>query len=200
MHRTRHRLILAVCVGCAMSSSLNAQKKIEWKFKKGQQRASEVAQQITQVVNGESLRSTATLYVSSIVDDVDASGTAIITKTITRATTSIALPGGSDIEYDSATGEPEKGSAKMFADALAPLIGRQVQMKVAANGKATEAKQLNAPAPSKKAAGLFSPMVRGRQLEQLLAKSIPVFPKNELVEGGKWNDPERRRSRWEMSH
>ncbi len=186
MPRSCRFVLFAVSVSFAVSSPATAQKKMEWKFEKGQQRESEIVQQITQVVNGESLGSVATLYVSTLIDDVNADGSAVVTKTITRAAMSIALPGGGKIEYDSATGEAQKGTVKMFSDALAPLIGRQVQMKVATSGHASDIKQLNAPAPSKKTAPLFSPMIRGGQFEQLLAKSFFVFPDLELVDSGKW--------------
>ena len=186
MHRTCHLVLFAVCLSFALSNTVNAQKKMAWKFEKGQQRESEIVQQITQVVNGESLGSVATLYVSTLIDDVEADGSAIVTKTITRAAMAIALPGGDKIEYDSAAGEAQEGTVKMFSDALAPLIGRQVQMKVGTNGHASDIKQLNAPTPNKKPASLFSPMVRGGQFEQLLAKSFLVFPEHQLVDSGKW--------------
>ncbi|MFC1759445.1 DUF6263 family protein [Planctomycetota bacterium] len=191
MPRIYRTALFSVGIVLAAFSSVHAQKKMQWHFEKGQQRESEIVQQITQVVNGETLGSTATLYVSSMVDEVNDDGSAIVTKKITRITMSIAMPSYATIDYDSATGEDGRGSVKMFADAISPAIGKSVKMKITPTGKVTDIERLDTPAKKKQASTIsspmFSPMVRDGQFDQLLAKSILKFPENELKEGDRWN-------------
>ncbi|MCA9217416.1 MAG: hypothetical protein KDB27_30315 [Planctomycetales bacterium] len=185
------RLRIALTVVCAwlvcafVAKASLAQHTLEWRFEKGQQRESEITRSISQNANGELLTSVATLYVSSTIDDVAADGSAIVTKSVSRATMTVTLPSDVKVEYDSAATEPPKGTTAMFANVLTPLIGQTWQMNVSPQGVVTNVKHLNAPSAASKP-GLFSPMFKTKQFEQLVTKSPFEFPQEPVNDGDSW--------------
>lgn len=182
MGRIRMPSVRSIATAMVISFVANAHGKIHWNFEKGQLRQSEIAQSITQTVDERTLTTSITIHTSSVVEEVNADGSALMTMNVARTIYSVTLPSGSTLVYDSSAGETPQGTLGLVAQALNPLVEWQAQVSIGTDGTILDVKSTQSPRPAGTPAGSFARMLHS-QFAKLLPFSSFFIPNAELVEG-----------------
>ncbi len=137
-------LVLAAAVIAATSGTARAQKVLRWKFTPGETLRYVMNQEQSQKIKAGTTPITMTvtmnMHMSQKIESVDPKGVASITQTIDRIQMKMTSPQGIGMEYDSASGKPPEGLAKLTAPVFEAMVKQPFTMKMDPQGKVSDMK------------------------------------------------------------
>jgi hypothetical protein len=183
-------LLAAVCP--AMPATAHAQTQLRWKLAAGESLAVAMQQQTVAKVSfsGKSATTKIEMDVALLWKVVAADETAItIKQTAQRVQLTIVSESEGTIKYDSAAKSRSSGQVREVEDAVKPIIGAEIEVKMTARGEVTAVKPTNdaaqelfAAADKPGEAGVFSPA----SIQKLLRQPLVVLPDQPVAEGDTW--------------
>jgi hypothetical protein len=175
------------------SGAVRAQSPLAWKLAAGQSLVVQSRQETTSVVSfsGKKAETKINLGMELLwnVTSADESE-ATIKQTIRRIEFRLESEKAGKIEYDSSAKTRTTGQAREVADAVKPLLGAEVTIRMSARGEVLDAKPANAaaealfanPAPGEEP-GVFS----RKAIETLLRQPLAVLPEKPVADGDTWS-------------
>jgi hypothetical protein len=179
-------------VGLVLAGYAEAQTLLRWKLEPGQQLVVDCQQHTTTVVafSGKSAESTVDLGMELLwtVTAADDKGFAI-KQSIRRFQFKLDSTKSGVMQYDSAAKTRPTGQAREVADAVAPLLGAEVEITMTPRGEIVAAKPGNAAAEKLFAGdaavdkpGVFSP----KTIETLLRHPLAILPAEPIADDASW--------------
>ncbi len=166
---------------------------LQWKFQPGQAFTVELDQDVEMSTTAmENMRSSADMGMTLNwhVADVDSEGTANLEQAISRIRMKMSMPGGIQLQFDSADDAPEDPMARHMSASVAPLIGAQFTLEHSAQGSITDlkltdasAKAIQANAPGVNAAETLS----HEGLASLIRQASLELPAKPVQPGDAWD-------------
>jgi len=185
-------LVLAATVIVAASSAARAEKLLRWKFKAGETfhfvMNQEQSQKIKAGTTPITMTTTTNMYLTMKVDSVDPQEVASITQTIDRVQLKMTSPQGIGMDYDSASGKPPEGLAKLTAPVFEAMVKKPFTMKMDPRGKVSEMKlpQGFLESINKVAGGQLGNISEEGMKQMTGAQGMAVVPEKPVSVGDTW--------------
>jgi len=189
--------LFCIAVGYVVLFSANdvhAEKLLRWKFETGQSYDLRFTQSshVQRTVKGKSqkLSLQTMMGLTWRIDEIDGDGNASITQTFTRLAAKMDSPTAGLVEYDTDSEEKPRGSAKDLEDALSPLVGTSLRLKISPRGEIKEVSLSDAANEAiAKAArtGKLKHLFSTEALRSMLRQSLVILPEKEVDDGAKWS-------------
>ncbi len=187
-------LSLAVCLALLLiASPARGQTALRWKLAAGESLVVQTQQETTSVVSFSGKKAETKINLGmELVWDVTAAddNEATIKQTIRRIEFRLESEKAGKIEYDSSAKTRPTGQAREVADAVKPLLGAEVTIRMSLRGEVLDAKPANAAAETLFAdptPGAESGVFSGKAIETLLRQPLAVLPENLLADGDTWS-------------
>lgn len=187
---------LSLAVGLALlliASPARGQTTLRWKLTAGESLVVQTRQETTSVVSFSGKKAETKINLGmellwnvTAADDSEAT----IKQTIRRIEFRLESDKAGKIEYDSAAKTRPTGQTREVADAVKPLLGAEVTIRMSPRGEVLDAKPANAaaealfadPAPGAEP-GVFS----RKTIETLLRQPLAVLPEKPVSDGDSWS-------------
>ena len=185
-------LALAAAFFMAADSTANAEKLLRWKFKAGETfhfvMNQEQSQKIKSGTTPITMTTTTNMYMTMKVDSVDPQGVASITQTIDRVPAQDDLAARDLMDYDSASGKPPEGLAKLTAPVFEAMVKKPFTMKMDPQGKVSDMKLPPGFVESINniAGGQLGNMFSEEGLKQMTGQGMAELPEKPVSKGDTW--------------
>jgi hypothetical protein len=189
---TKYAVLVALLMAMNFASEASGQTVLRWKLKAGESFGVVIGQKTESVVayGAKSAATTIDVKVSlgwevTAADEKEFS----IKQTIQRIVIDLATPQGPGISYDSESKSRPAGQGRALAEALQPLVGAEIEIKLSPRGEVLAAKPVNESAKglfaAKEKRGATGDAPRAT-VEKLLRQSLVVLPEKEATAGESW--------------
>ena len=187
-------LVLAAAAITAASSTARAEKLLRWKFTPGQTFHYVMSQEQSQKIKAGTMPITMTMTMNmdmrQKVEAVDPQGVASITQTIDRIQMKMTSPQGIGMDYDSASGKPPEGLAKLVGPVFDSMVKKPFTMKMDPQGKVSDMKlpQGFLESINKVAGAQMGNMFSEEGLKQMTgSQGMAVLPEKAIAVGHTWS-------------
>ena len=183
--------IATVC--CILGGQFSFAEPLRWRFSQGELfRVTFAQQSVTSSAVGKppvKLTSEMSMEMHWTVDEVSATGDARMKQSIERFKTKIVAAGAEPVEFDSASNDEPKPSARGIAASVSPLLGKSFSVTMNLRGAISDLKL------SKELAAAIDEFVVDDQIRSLfstngmrrtLQQAFPLLPENAVSKGDTW--------------
>jgi hypothetical protein len=183
---------LAAALLVAGGSTAQAQKVLRWKFTPGQTvryvMNQEQSQKIKAGTTPITMTMTMTMNMTQKIESVDARGVASVTQTIDRIQMKMTSPQGIGMEYDSASGKPPEGLAKLMAPMFDAMVKKPFTMKTDPQGKVSDMKlpQGFVESVNKISGNSMGGLFTEEGMQQMTGQGMAVLPEKPVSAGDTW--------------
>lgn len=186
--------LLALCLALLLfASPARGQTTLRWKLAAGESLVVQTQQETSSVVSFSGKKAETKINLGmellwnvTAADDSEAT----IKQTIRRVEFRLESEKGGKIEYDSSAKTRPAGQAREVADAVKPLLGAEVTIRMSPRGEVLDAKPANAPAEAifaDPAPGAEPGVFSRKVIETLLRQPLAVLPEKPVAEGDTWS-------------
>ena len=183
---------LAAALLVAGGSTAQAQKVLRWKFTPGQTLRYVMNQEQSQKIKAGTtpitMTMTMTMNMTQKIESVDARGVASVTQTIDRIQMKMTSPQGIGLDYDSASGKPPEGLAKLMAPMFDAMVKKPFTMKMDPQGKVSDMKlpQGFVESVNKISGNPMGGLFTEEGMQQMTGQGMAVLPEKPVSAGDTW--------------
>lgn len=186
-------LIAGAILACGAPLQAQGAKQLRWKLRPGEALQVSFSQnmQMTTGMVGNDVKTVANMGMSMRwdVNRLDAAGVYHIGQTIDRVTMAMVVPGGHNLEYDSAQKDEPSGMVKALAASIDPLIGIDFTHKMSTRGEIIDvqlSERSKAKMSSTPSANQLQQIFSKDGLRSLLHQAATVLPQDAIQPGHTW--------------
>ena len=183
---------LAAALLVAGGSTAQAQKVLRWKFTPGQTLRYVMNQEQSQKIKAGTtpitMTMTMTMNMTQKIESVDPKGVASVIQTIDRIQMKMTSPQGIGMEYDSASGKPPEGLAKLMAPMFDAMVKKPFTMKMDPQGKVSDMKlpQGFVESVNKISGNPMGGLFTEEGMQQMTGQGMAVLPEKPVSAGDTW--------------